>query len=225
MVTNTETHARKSRRVSRGLREAGDKTANNQMTEKQYRDKVRAEHARTGKWPFQYSPEEIKEKFVANRSNLTPEQIESEWQDFKKEWAKRLNQRLKIYHAEMMSMKPALDELSEFNLFDELIVLLRNVAKEQNNVLHARSINFAAELLANISEKGYRPPRASVRKRQQVRKDVMFQWRVKGKYMTVEEFIFDINQMWSIPEGTVLKILYPKSKIPRRYKNLFKNVE
>jgi hypothetical protein len=53
----------------------------------------------------------------------------------------------------------------------------------------------------------------------------MFQWRVKGKYMTVEEFIFDINQMWGISEGTVLKILYPKSKIPRRYKNLFKNVE
>jgi hypothetical protein len=225
MATNTQTCARKSRRVSRGLREAGDKTANIQKPEKQFRDEVRAEHARTGKWPFQYSTEEIKEKFVADRSNLTREQIETEWQDFIKEWAKRLNQRLEIYHAEMMSMKPALEELRDFNLFDELIVLLRNVAKEQNNVLHARSINFAADLLANISEKGYRPPRASVRKRQQVRNYVMFQWRLKGKYMTVEEFKFDINQMWGISEGTILKILYPNSKTPRRYKNLYKNIE
>jgi hypothetical protein len=84
---------------------------------------------------------------------------------------------------------------------------------------------MAADLLESISKEGYRPPRASVRNRQQVRNTVMFQWPLKREYMTVEEFKFDMHERFGISEGTVLKILYPKSKTPRRYKNLYKNIE
>ena len=183
---------------------------------KQIRNEIRAEHARTGKWPFLYSSEEIKERFIAKRSNLTPDEIESKRQQ---EGAKRLSLERELGCAEE-SMNGPLEKLRDFNLLHELIRFLRYSAKQYDKVLYQHRINMGADLLERISQEGYRPPSASVRKRHETRKSVMRQWFLKREYMTVEEFKVDMHETFGISEGTVLKILYPKSKTPRRFKNL-----
>ena len=105
-------------------------------------------------------------------------------------------------------MQRPLEELKDFNTFDELVRMLRRASSQQRTPLNRDVVTMAADLLEKISKEGYRPPRPSARNRRDIRRHVQFHWALNKGFMTVEEFKAHMQDDFGIPEGTVPKIIY-----------------
>jgi hypothetical protein len=175
------------------------------LVEKQMRDEVRTNFAKTGSWrfPFQRSWKEIIEERV-KETGKSEHVIKEEIRRFQKEYSRRALEA----HTLEAEMEGIAEELRDFKTFDELVRVLHIVSAQQTDRVQTLIVKFAAEVLEKISKEGYRIPKPSTRQRRGTRKLVQFQWALKGKYMTVEEFKEHVHEKFGIPEGTVLKILY-----------------
>src|SRR3954454_14681444 len=74
------------------------------------------------------------------------------------------------------AMQRPLEELKDFNTFDELIRMLRKASSQVRTPLNRHIVIMAALLLEQISKEGCRPPRPSARTRRYIRRHVQFHW-------------------------------------------------